>query len=1166
MFDFNNNFKRFLILALVLIFLLSALPAIIVLAGDSGPSSSINSIFAGSAGDGADFIWGEVLAPAASWENAREVAASYGLELKSYAWGIAVLAAPDPLETVAKSNLLNRLMGSLAGKIEIPKLSLNRLYSINEAGDKYALAAEAGGKPEYKQDPGAKYDHPLHKNNNPARPDESPDKVAWEKFALFSPSSSERQTALAAGLFAAGDSRSLWHHELMDTERAWNLSLGEGTLVAVIDTGIDISHPKFAGRISEKSYNSSTGQLGIAYVQDDAGHGTHVSGIIAASLEGDEDVCGVAPKVTILTIKANIPSNPNYFDSVTLYRAINYATENGADIINMSLGRNYGGGEDELEHNAIINALAKGATVICAAGNERDNHAGYPAAYPEAIAVSALRWGGVFENSYSNYGPEIDIAAPGSDIYSTANGGGYESLSGTSMASPNAAGVAALIKSLHPEYTPGQVRDQLCETARAAGALGKNNYYGWGIVNAYGAVLGIEALHRVIYDFNDGEREPVWVPVTPGNKLIEPYSPTSTEFIFAGWYTAAYGGEKFNFADPINQDMTLYARWVDLEPGMYAAEFPDPNFCREVLKTINASDGGDRGESDIVEIDLDLLASIEYLNVDDKDIYSMTGLKYFSGLKILSCIQNQLRELDISANPKLQYLYCNYNHLVRLDLSEQTELYLLACFSNQLTELDLSNNLELQDLQCDDNQIAELDISGNKALRVLWSGANPLRELDLANNPALEYLLCSVSQLTELDVSNNPELIYFYCHLNQIRELDLSKNPKLKELWCSDNNLKELDISNNPDLKKLLCLNNQLESLDLSHNPDLTEIWCFENRLTELDLANNLALNYLFCYNNRLQEVDLSNNAALTRLDCCGNLLEDLDLSNNPNLEIVYCHNNRLENLDFSENPALWELHCNENRLNKLDLTKNTALSFLDCDDNRLTELNIANNPWLQGLFCSKNQLKELDVSNNPDLKRLDCSYNFLPAKEAVTGLAALESQLIYFMFYPQYSSIKKVNGKIRSYNPFTPTFIQLRQGNREICKITIDSIPGNGQVDQDFVFNAVVPGIYDLVITKDAHTKFTILNLLVEEDLDLTLNRRPEVCLMALRCGDINGDGLINDADLTVLWRAGNYNKKTAEAENEWCDLNGDGLINDADLTILWLAYNYNRGDIVIE
>ena len=160
------------------------------------------------------------------------------------------------------------------------------------------------------------------------------------------------------------------------------------------------------------------------------------------------------------------------------------------------------------------------------------------------------------------------------------------------------------------------------------------------------------------------------------------------------------------------------------------------------------------------------------------------------------------------------------------------------------------------------------------------------------------------------------------------------------------------------------------------------------------------------------------------------------------------------------------------------------------------------------------------------------------------------------------------VSGRIKSYNPDKSIFIQLyKQYSDDVYTTTIDSDTGSGQAEQEFRFAGVAPGIYDLVIAKDVHTKFTVKDVAVgNEDLDFTLDKRPEVQLMTLRCGDINGDGLINDADLTILWRAGNYNKKAVEAENSRCDLNGDGLINDADLTILWLAYNYNRGAIIID
>ena len=159
------------------------------------------------------------------------------------------------------------------------------------------------------------------------------------------------------------------------------------------------------------------------------------------------------------------------------------------------------------------------------------------------------------------------------------------------------------------------------------------------------------------------------------------------------------------------------------------------------------------------------------------------------------------------------------------------------------------------------------------------------------------------------------------------------------------------------------------------------------------------------------------------------------------------------------------------------------------------------------------------------------------------------------------------VSGKVKSYNPNKPLTIRLLNEDKTIAGEKILDGPGGfGQTEQIFTFAGVAPGRYDLVITKEAHSQFRVLALDIDNtDVDLTLNSRPELQLMTLRCGDINGDGLINDADLTVLWRAGNYNLKAEEAENGRCDLNGDGLINDADLTVLWQAYNYNRGEIII-
>ena len=158
------------------------------------------------------------------------------------------------------------------------------------------------------------------------------------------------------------------------------------------------------------------------------------------------------------------------------------------------------------------------------------------------------------------------------------------------------------------------------------------------------------------------------------------------------------------------------------------------------------------------------------------------------------------------------------------------------------------------------------------------------------------------------------------------------------------------------------------------------------------------------------------------------------------------------------------------------------------------------------------------------------------------------------------------VTGRIKSYNPSNPATIVLMQGDAEVCRATIDATSGIGQAEQDFAFEGVEPGTYTLVVTKPGHTSFTVQNIVVgEEDLDLTQDSRESVRLMTLLCGDINGDGMINNADLAILWLAANYNKNVGVAANPECDLNGDGMINNADLAILWLAVNYNKGAVVI-
>lgn len=416
-----------------------------------------------------------------------------------------------------------------------------------------------------------------------------------------------------------------WFHDDMGDSYAWNVTKGSpNVLVAVIDTGIDVDHPEFIGKISSLSYNARTGvQVSagdLSAVQDDYSHGSHVAGIIAASADNGSGGCGVAPNVKLMVIKANgAPPYTNSFDTATLIAAIRYAADNGADIINMSLSRVFDTGENVLEHAAIQYAQAKGALVVCAAGNSRDNHAGYPAAYDECVAVSALQSGLAFDYSYSNYGPEIDLAAPGTNIYSCIDGGTYTYFSGTSMAAPMVSGAAALVLSRFPALTVEQLKAKLYNSSVDRYTAGIDAYFGHGAVNTINALS--TTLYTVAFDSKGGSPVPS-VLAAPNTAIVQPSRPTKTGYHLEGWYLDSNCTVSWDFG-PVTGNMKVYARWTPGEYGytvvnskvhIYGYFGPDTDLT--IPNTIDgipvvALDGGFSGNGKIVSVHLpDSLLSI----------------------------------------------------------------------------------------------------------------------------------------------------------------------------------------------------------------------------------------------------------------------------------------------------------------------------------------------------------------------------------------------------------------------------------------------------------------------------------------------------------------------------------------------------------------------------
>ncbi|GAA2490254.1 S8 family serine peptidase [Terrabacter carboxydivorans] len=271
---------------------------------------------------------------------------------------------------------------------------------------------------------------------------------------------------------------------------AWDRSKGSlNQVVAVIDTGVDGTHPDLLGR-TVAGYNAITNApIPAGAASDDNGHGSMVSGIIAAGTDNGEGIAGVAWTAKVMPVKV-LDANGAGADS-DVVEGINWAVSQGAKILNLSLG---GDADSPVLHAAVTNAVAHGAVVVVAAGNWGDDVPQYPAAYPEAVAVGATDTSGGLTD-FSSYGPWVDVTAPGWGILSTtvADATGNDNYAygdGTSFSAPIVAGVVALIRTQSPTLTPAQVLARLRSTARDAGPRGVDPYYGAGVVDATNALGG----------------------------------------------------------------------------------------------------------------------------------------------------------------------------------------------------------------------------------------------------------------------------------------------------------------------------------------------------------------------------------------------------------------------------------------------------------------------------------------------------------------------------------------------------------------------------------------------------------------------------------------------------------------------------------------------------
>ena len=363
--------------------------------------------------------------------------------------------------------------------------------------------------------------------------------------------------------------------DYINMKNIWELYRGWGITVAVIDSGIDTDHPEFTGRISEYSYNATEDKIVKDYllpdgsydwslIEDEQGHGTSVTGVLAASMN-DGEIVGVAPEATILVIKAECDASGAFKRTSDLVFGLYYAIERDASVVNMSFG---GPGDRETNPYRAATQLAVDSDVICvaAAGNDATAELMFPAADENVLSVGALGTNSWELANYSNYGENVDIVAPGT-TYTAKMGGGYAVSNGTSMASPVVAGAIALYMNDHRYTEFAEVREIVFASCRDLGSLGCDWYYGYGALDVSALIL--EERGKITFNMLTDELENTEQIFIREHTLQNIPEPERLYAVFDGWYYDPQCTEPYDwYADVFTADLTLYAHWVNEEDGV----------------------------------------------------------------------------------------------------------------------------------------------------------------------------------------------------------------------------------------------------------------------------------------------------------------------------------------------------------------------------------------------------------------------------------------------------------------------------------------------------------------------------------------------------------------------------------------------------------------------
>ena len=270
---------------------------------------------------------------------------------------------------------------------------------------------------------------------------------------------------------------SQYYLRTINANRAWSVTTGDSSIiVGILDTGIDKDHPDLTGKVIDES------DIDQDYYKDILGHGTEVAGIIAAKTNNNQGIAGISWNTKVLPLK--ITDDPGQAKVSTVVSALDEAYNRGVKVVQISLSTNQ---YSTTLQKAIKQAQDRGILIVSSAGNSGINELRFPAAYSDVIAVGSVSQSKELE-SYSTIGDFVGLVAPGTGILTTSKNQAYANVSGTSFSTPQVAGAASLVWSINPNLSSDEVREILFQSAEDLGDPGKDEKYGYGLLNTDKAV------------------------------------------------------------------------------------------------------------------------------------------------------------------------------------------------------------------------------------------------------------------------------------------------------------------------------------------------------------------------------------------------------------------------------------------------------------------------------------------------------------------------------------------------------------------------------------------------------------------------------------------------------------------------------------------------------